>query len=753
MQGKDFTGYWPHDVFWSDDSKTIYFYWNPEKATSDSIYKINTVNKLVSKAEKSERDDFTDDYSYNLTGIDKVYSKKGDIFLKNIKTGKTIQITKTIDDEYEPQFVLNEKHIFYTKNSNLYKWDRINGTTIQITYFKSGFNNSEENDKPKNEEWLEYDQLKNFNVLSQRHLKKELQEKIREESNANYPKAYYLKGWKIYYLQISPNEQYVYCQMYKPADEKKYTEIPNFVTESGYTKMTSSRPKVGSPLDDYKSMIYDVLNDTVFPVNIDSLPGIYDAVFDTESDDSSLKIRKTIIHDPVWNKNGNMAVVEVRSLDNKDRWICKLNFENGNCSFLERQHDSAWIAGPGINYSYSGGIIGWMPDDESIWFQSEETGFSQLYSLNVFTKQKTALTKGSFEIYYPQLSKDNKYFYFTSNKEDKEIRNLYRLSLKNNKLEKLTNYTGRVDYTLSQDEKYFALLISSANEPWELYLMENKTGSKPVKITTSLTPDFLSYNWRMPEFINFNASDGEKIPARLYKPDAGNKNGAGIIFVHGAGYLQNAHKWWSYYYREYMFHNFLVDHGFTVLDIDYRGSAGYGRDWRTAIYRHMGGKDLTDQVDGAKYLVQKQNIDSSRIGIYGGSYGGFITLMAMFKYPDVFKSGAALRAVTDWAHYNHPYTSDILNTPVTDSVAFYNSSPIYYANGLKGRLLICHGMVDNNVQFQDVVRLAQRLIELGKDNWELAVYPMEGHAFKEPGSWTDEYKRIYKLFNETLLGK
>ena len=125
--------------------------------------------------------------------------------------------------------------------------------------------------------------------------------------------------------------------------------------------------------------------------------------------------------------------------------------------------------------------------------------------------------------------------------------------------------------------------------------------------------------------------------------------------------------------------------------------------------------------------------------------------MAMFKYPDVFKSGAALRAVTDWAHYNHPYTSNILNTPQTDSLAYYRSSPIYYAEGLQGRLLICHGMVDVNVQFQDVVRLSQRLIELGKNNWELAVYPMEGHAFKEASSWTDEYKRIFKLFEETLF--
>lgn len=194
-----------------------------------------------------------------------------------------------------------------------------------------------------------------------------------------------------------------------------------------------------------------------------------------------------------------------------------------------------------------------------------------------------------------------------------------------------------------------------------------------------------------------------------------------------------------------------TDKGYTVLDMDYRGSAGYGRNWRTGIYRHMGGKDLDDEVDGAKYLAEKLQVDARRIGIYGGSYGGFMTLMALFTQPDVFASGAALRSVTDWAHYNHGYTSNILNEPFTDSIAYRRSSPIYFAGGLKGKLLMCHGMVDTNVHFQDIVRLSQRLIELGKNNWELAVYPVEDHGFTTPSSWTDEYKRILLLFERTLL--
>ena len=247
------------------------------------------------------------------------------------------------------------------------------------------------------------------------------------------------------------------------------------------------------------------------------------------------------------------------------------------------------------------------------------------------------------------------------------------------------------------------------------------------------------------------ARDGAKVPARMFKPANYKKGGAAVIFVHGAGYLQNVdHKWSSSYYHEYLFHHLLQERGYLVLDVDYRGSAGYGRDWRTAIYEHMGGKDLDDVVDAAKYAVAQHGADPKKIGLYGGSYGGFITLMAMFTQPDVFAAGAALRPVTDWATYNHGYTSNILNTPQGDPQAYRRSSPIYFAEGLKGALLICHGMVDTNVEFQDTVRLMQRLIELGKENWSVAPYPVEDHGFVQASSWTDEYKRILKLFDGSL---
>ena len=572
------------------------------------------------------------------------------------------------------------------------------------------------------------------------------------------PLPIYLNGKLVTNQNMSPDGNYVTYLTVKRNDEKR-TIIPHYVTESGYTEDQRSRSKVGDKPDEYKMFIFNIKNRKTYPVNLDNLEGLdYVPEYTKNYPDKPYenKDRIAYIAGPIWSKDGKNGVLVINTNDYKDRWIVLLNIKDGTVTNLDHQHDKAWIAGPGIS-GYGSGDIGWMPDDKSIWFMSEKSGYAHLYSMNIRSKKSKQLTSGKFEIYDPRISKDQKRWYFTANKNHPGERQFYSMPINGGALTQLTTLTGDNEVTLSPDEKQMAILYSYSNKPTELYLKENpvfnKNAGKAVQITHSTTKAFQKYNWKDPEIITFNAEDDAKVYARLYQPEKAVKNKAAVIFVHGAGYLQNAHKWWSSYFREYMFHNLLVDNGYTVLDIDYRGSAGYGRDWRTAIYRHMGGKDLSDQVDGADYLVKKYDVDPGKIGIYGGSYGGFITLMAMFKAPDVFKAGAGIRSVGDWASYNHGYTARILNTPATDSIAYRQSSPIYYADGLKGDLLILHGMVDDNVHFQDMVRLSQRLIELGKHNWNMALYPVERHGFVEPSSWTDEYTRIYNLFQGSLLGK
>jgi dipeptidyl aminopeptidase/acylaminoacyl peptidase len=752
MQGEDFVGYLPTSIGWSEDSRLIYFDWNPDLDTLRSTYLVERESREIRELSADERKqrsaggDYSGDYGW------KVYEKSGDIFLLDLSTFKATQITRTLQRESAPRFTGDEKSIQYRVGDNLYLWNREDGSISQLTQFIQGTKGDQKSDPQ--DTWLEQDQLEQFSVLGERRDKEEIRIRREEETEIKRPLEVYLGGKQLRGLAASPDQRYVVYQLVTRAQDK-HTLVPDYVTESGYTRDLRARAKVGAPRDRYESWIADLQKDSAYRIDITQIEGIYDkpAYASTYAEDPEAYVdtfdtpREVVIGMPRFSENGK-AVVDIRAHDFKDRWIMSLDLSDGTLKLIDRQHDDAWIGGPGIGW-LSRSVLGWI-DDEHIYFISEKTGYAHLYSANVSTGKIKALTNGEFEILNVTLSRDKQTFYVTSNKQSPHEHHFYHLPVSGGRMTQITYMKGGHEVTISPDENWLAIRYSYSNQPWELYLMANKKGGEMIRLTESTTGAFQAYPWRDPQIVTFEARDEAAVPATLYEPNQDTKNGAAVIFVHGAGYLQNVHHWWPRYYREHMFHHLLADHGYTVMAIDFRASAGYGRDWRTAIYRHMGGKDLDDQVDGAAYLVENHGISPDRIGIYGGSYGGFITLMAMFKYPGTFTSGAALRSVTDWAHYNHGYTAAILNTPVEDSLSYALSSPIYFAEGLEGNLLMLHGMVDTNVHFQDVVRLSQRLIELKKENWELAVFPLEGHGFVESSSWTNEYRRIFKLFQETL---
>ncbi|TRZ44459.1 prolyl oligopeptidase family serine peptidase [Robertkochia solimangrovi] len=755
MDGDDFVGHLPSRPQWSLDGNSIYFQWNPDNAWSDSLYVYDVKSKKINKAGfETDWNLPNDRMTTNAEGSKALYEKHGDIFITDLKTGKITQVTNTTDRERSAHFTNNYSAIAYVSGNDLYTWDIASGRISQLTNFTD--RNKRAVKRSDKDEWLYQDQLELFDVLKERKAKRDAGDSLAYKDDLKRPLPLYTNGKSVYGQMVSPDGDYVtYLSVDRP--DNKGTIVPHFVTESGYTEDQNTRSKVGDKPAEYEMFVYDIKNRKSYPVKLDNLEGLdYIPEYTKDYPDKEYKNENRIgnIGGPVWSSDGKYALLNIISNDWKDRWIVLLNPEDGTVTNLDHQHDTAWIAGPGIG-GYGMGDMGWMPDDKSFWYISEKTGYAHLYAMEVTSKKAVALTSGDFEIYDPFISKDKKYWYLTANPDTPGIRHFYRMPLKGGKMMQLTTEAGNNAVTLSPDEKKMAIMYSFANKPTELYISNNPAkGGKfeMTPVTQSTTKAFEAYDWRTPEFITFKADDGASVHARLYTPEASKKNKAAVIFVHGAGYLQNAHQWWSSYFREYMFHNILVDNGYTVLDIDYRGSAGYGRDWRTGIYRHMGGKDLSDQVDGAEFLVSEHGVDADKIGIYGGSYGGFITLMALFKNPETFKAGGAIRSVGDWAAYNHGYTSRILNTPVNDPIAYKQSSPIYFANGLEGDLLILHGMVDDNVHFQDMVRLSQKLIELGKENWEMAVYPVERHGFVEPSSWTDEYKRIFKLFQSSLLG-
>ena len=742
-----------------------------------------------------------------------VFAEEGDVYLYDHARGARRQVTRTVETETNPHFTRDGARVYFTRQNNLYLLSLEGGLLEQLTDIRTGGGggaggqrqggageSSQQARGTESQEVLKKDERELLEAVRERAARREEQEAKRKARERRKP-FNISPGQVVSNLTLSPDGAYVVAVVAEQAAGAKTTIVPNYVTESAYTEDIQSRAKVGDAQGRTRMFVISVETGDARNVEhgqrMEAAPLVRTRTegnategaarergaqaqqaqegqqqaqqqtaqqtqqqsqgqaqgqqqgqpprTQTESTtqaNAQARERDVQLYQLQWSEDGRRAAMLARSADNKDRWVLLLDPATGKTKVLAALHDDAWTNGPGAF------TLGWLPDNARVYFESEQDGFAHLYTVSVDGGPPVQLTRGAFEVSDVRLSQDKTKFYFTSSEVGFAERHLYSMPTTGGARTRLTSMPGNNAANISPDERMLALVSSYSNRPPELYLAASAPMSASKQVTTSPVPEFFTHNWIDPPIVSIKARDGASIHARLYKPSR--QNGAAVLFVHGAGYLQNVHKWWSSYYREYMFHHLLLERGYTVLDIDYRGSAGYGRDWRTGIYRHMGGKDLTDHVDAVRYLVSDHNIDAKRVGLYGGSYGGFITLMAMFTEPDVFAAGAALRPVTDWAHYNHPYTSNILNLPQSDREAYRRSSPIYFAEGLRGALLICHGMVDTNVHFQDSVRLAQRLIELRKENWELAPYPVEDHAFERETSWADEYKRILRLFETNL---
>ena len=787
MRGPRLVGYPPSGVYWSQDSQRVYFRWkqaDEPRLKEMSLYVVNRdgsgLRRLTDEEAKQAppaNGELSKDKSMT------VFADEGDIFIYDHARQARRQITRTVDAETNPHFTFDQKRIYFTRLNNLYVMSLDGGSLEQLTDIRIG-GAPTPSATPKgtdSQEYLKKEERALLDVVREKAEQREEQEKKRKEREPRKP-FNIPTGQSVASLSLSPDGKDVMAAIIEPGQGSKNTIVPNYVTETGYTEDIPGRTKVGDTQIRTRLVIIDV--QTGETKNVDhgqKLPPAPPAPVRAASEyrlQSGSSIRSAVqpesesptevgtltpaaeqpaeakdrdvqLSQLQWSEDGKHAVLMARAADNKDRWVMLLDPSTEKTKVLATVHDDAWVDGPGAN------TLGWLPDSEHVYFESERDGWSHLYSTSISGGEPAQLTSGQFEVSDVRLSQDKTKFYFTSSEGSLFERNLWSMSTSGGVRTHIPAMTGNNQVEISPDETMLADVRSYSNQPPELYLLQNRIvdekDSIPIhKVTTSPTLEFSSYNWVDPPIASFKARDGATVYGRIYVPQNYKGGGPAVIFVHGAGYLQNVHRWWSSYYREYMFHHLLRERGFVVFDIDYRGSAGYGRDWRTGIYRHMGGKDLTDQVDAVNYLVKEHGVDPKRIGVYGGSYGGFITLMAMFTQPDIFAAGAALRPVTDWAHYNNPYTANILNLPQNDLEAYKQSSPIYFANGLKGALLICHGMVDTNVNFQDTVRLVEKLIELRKTNWEVAPYPVEDHGFEREESWADEYKRILKLFVDNL---
>ncbi|WP_407353119.1 prolyl oligopeptidase family serine peptidase [Luteimonas sp. R10] len=691
---------------------------------------------------------------YDATRTRAAFVRDGDVFVRDLRSGALAQLTRSDESAASPRWGDDGALVWRVGDDRWFRWTARDGVT-EAAILKA----EDAPGKPPKPDALRDRQLRLFETLRTERERREAQrlqelDWRRTDPTRSPPPVYLGKDVEIAASSLSPDGRWLLvATQAKDADEGREGRMPKFVTESGYVDVEDVRTLVGrdDPLPQTFWLV-DMADGEPRKLGLAGLPGIdRDPLADLRraaGKEPLQGLRAVRIEDAgpdamQWNGDSRSAALMLHSVDNKDRWLVTVEPTDATVRTRHRLTDAAWI-----NWGFN--EFGWMPDNRTLWFLSEQSGWSHLYLSD--GGRARALTSGRWESSEPVLAADGRSFLFLCNRARPGDYEVCTVPADGGEVREITDLDGVEGFTESPDGSRLLVRHSESYVPPQLAVVGTDGGGYRA-LTDTRKDEYRTYEWLQPESVQVPSKHSAgTIWGKYYGPAAPEpgREYPIVLFVHGAGYLQNVSDRYPNYFREQMFHNLLVQNGYIVLDLDFRASEGYGRDWRTTIYRQMGHPELEDYLDGIDWLVEHRQGDRERVGIYGGSYGGFMTFMALFREPGTFKAGAALRPVTDWTQYNHAYTANILNTPELDPEAYRKSSPIDYADGLQDHLLIAHGMIDDNVFFKDSVMLTQRLIELRKDKWEIAPYPLEPHSFKHADSWYDEYRRIFELFERTL---
>ena len=768
MANPDWIGQAVEEPYWSVDGRSLYYSLKRDGSPVRDLYRVDPANGRSTKLDPAAMARAEGPAVFDSAHRHATYLLHDDVFAVDLASGKHTQITHSGEIRQQPQFSADGRAVQYRQGADWYRYDLAAGTTTQLASLMFA-----DDPQAKAPDELGELQLGLFKTLRQlkadQKAERDREQALQAADPGRTPQPFWL-GAKIEPVgsSLSPNGRYMVV-VTVPKDHAKgeAPKVNHYVTDSGYTEAKDARTYVGRNDPAPQSLLLlDLQTHQVYPLATDQLPGIKtDPLADIRTRTVAAlqqagKVDRakalaapavrpvTVNRGPLgnglaWSADGSQAAIQLRAIDNKDRWIVTIDFAAHVLVPQHQLHDAAWI-----NWAFND--FGWLKDGRTLWYLSEESGYSQLYTKTPGGKATLLTGGGAFEVSDPVLSPDGKWFYMLANKTAPTSYDAWRVPASGGTLTRLTHDQGVELALLSPDGKRLAVLHSGAYLLPQL-AVQDAAGGKPRELTDTMNKAFTTRPWIEPQIVQVPSSHGAGvIYAKYYGPAGTSAAGAprpAILFVHGSGYAQDVSQRATYYVHEQMFNNLLVQQGYVVLDLDYRGSAGYGRNLRTAIYRNMGHPELEDLLDGKAWLVQQHQVDPKRVGLYGGSYGGFMTAMALLRAPGEFAAGSAQRPVTDWTSYNDRYTANILNDPQLDPEAYQRSSPIEFAANLRDPLLIQHGLIDDNVMASDSIRLYQRFIELHKKDFWLSLYPLESHAFVHADSWHDEYRRIEELFN------
>jgi dipeptidyl aminopeptidase/acylaminoacyl peptidase len=463
-----------------------------------------------------------------------------------------------------------------------------------------------------------------------------------------------------------------------------------------------------------------------------------------------------------WVDNGHLVFAR-QSDQYKKRTIYLADASNGSLKTIhedvEKQFWSLpdWEAGTEPQPS---------PDGRWIAFLTDQDGWDHLYIVASAGGDPIQITKGHFETWRPEWSHDSTRIAFDANEADHPgDRRLGIATLGGDpahaKVEYLTAARGTdVEPHWSADDTRLVYQHTDTRNSADLYVVDAKPTAKTVRLSDSMPPDIDRTAFVEPQFVHYPGPGGQPVPAWLFVPknfDRSKKHPA-IVWIHGDGINQNYDGWHVQrnYAVYYSFHQYLLQQGYVVLAPDYRGSIGYGRDWRNGVYMDVGGKDAQDAWMAANYLKTLPYVDSQRMGVWGLSYGGFFTLIAMTDQPTLFRAGVDVAGVVDYVmYYNDPYhgdwTEERMGTPEQNPQVYAQASPISHIDRLARPLLVLHGTADVNVPFLESVWLLDEALKKQKgDLVQFMMYPGEFHYFTREHVLRDAWHRVDRFFATQL---
>ena len=404
-----------------------------------------------------------------------------------------------------------------------------------------------------------------------------------------------------------------------------------------------------------------------------------------------------------------------------------------------RETDSTWVEVTYLKHYYE-------KKRQFLW-GSERDGRSHLYLFNPDGSLIRQVTSGDWDVTELEGVNEGKgKIYFTANEGDFHERHLYEIDEKGEKLRRITGDEGTHSATLSPNNKYYIDRFNSHRRPTRVAVYDIK-GKEQFVVGDQLGDELRRVDFATPEFFTIDA-EGRTFHCMMTKPpefDPAKKYPV-IVYTYGGPGSQTVRKVWS---RNMLWHGMMAEKGYIVFSLDNRGTFGRGKAWGHSLIKRLGTYELDDQVAGVEWLKTQTYVDPDNIGIWGWSYGGYVTLLALFKAGDVFKAGTSVAPVSDWRLYDTIYTERFMKRPVDNEQGYFEGSPANFVDGLEGNLLLMHGDADDNVHVQNSIRLVRDLIDAGKD-FDLMLYPRRYHGISGAADRMHLYQKMTDFFDRHL---